>query len=833
MKNLFLALLACCMLTQCQTLNSEVTPILFTIDHFDVPNNKMEVTFSITNTTNSLWEGGNWSLHWNSIFGETVPESLPEGMKYTYVNGQQYLILAFGEQYSLKPNENLSFSFTQKGIIPRLAMGPSGFFVRNEKTQTSTDLESKILWKNAKGIEDLKLPSAADRYKTYETLELLNKEELSWVIPSPQKQQFNGEYRTSSDLNIDLNDFDLDQDFIKKRLQEGLSISVSSNATKEINLRVIKNHALDAEAYTLEILENEIRIEASQPAGAFYAFESLHQILLIAQNEKKGWPLLTIEDAPRFQNRGFMSDVARNFYPKEKLFQILDYMALYKLNRFDLKLTDDDGWRIEIPGLPELTEIGAKRGYTLNEKDRLIPMYGSGSGNENSSGNGFLTGQDFIEIIQYAKQRNIEVIPQVSFPSHARAAIKAMEVRYEKYKANGNMEAAREYMLHDPKDQSEYRSAQLYKDNVVCICDDSAYRFYEKIVLEIKTLYDKANTKMKVFNIGADELPYGPWQKSPKCKDYIAKNKAIPSVKELYNYNLRILNSIITNAGARMVGWEDALLVHSENEQSELNIKEELLDLDFIPYVWNNSWGGGREDMIYRLANKGFKTIMSNSSAFYFDMVDDYDMENRGMSWSGYVSYLDTWGTEPLNVFANKVKLESLGIEETSLATKEFLKPEAEANFLGIQSQLWTETITSEEIFDGLFMPNLIVFSQRAWGAKEKWLEFPTAKEQKPALEKAWNLFVNTLGQRQLPLINELYGGIDFDLPKPGGIITEGELRINQQFPGLKVRYTLDGSEPNSESLLYIEKIKIPTQSKVRFRSFDSKNRGGKTISIH
>jgi hexosaminidase len=282
-----------------------------------------------------------------------------------------------------------------------------------------------------------------------------------------------------------------------------------------------------------------------------------------------------------------------------------------------------------------------------------------------------------------------------------------------------------------------------------------------------------------------------------------------------------------------MVGWEDALLVHSENEQSELNIKEELLDLDFIPYVWNNSWGGGREDMIYRLANKGFKTIMSNSSAFYFDMVDDYDMENRGMSWSGYVSYLDTWGTEPLNVFANKVKLESLGIEETSLATKEFLKPEAEANFLGIQSQLWTETITSEEIFDGLFMPNLIVFSQRAWGAKEKWLEFPTAKEQKPALEKAWNLFVNTLGQRQLLLINELYGGIDFDLPKPGGIITEGELRINQQFPGLKVRYTLDGSEPNSESLLYKEKIKIPTQSKIRFRSFDSKNRGGKTISIH
>ena len=282
-----------------------------------------------------------------------------------------------------------------------------------------------------------------------------------------------------------------------------------------------------------------------------------------------------------------------------------------------------------------------------------------------------------------------------------------------------------------------------------------------------------------------------------------------------------------------MVGWEDALLVHSENEQSELNIKEELLDLDFIPYVWNNSWGGGREDMIYRLANKGFKTIMSNSSAFYFDMVDDFDMENSGMSWSGYVTYQDSWGTEPLNVFANKVKLKSLGIEEASVATKELLKPEALENFLGIQSQLWTETITSEEIFDALFMPNLIVFSQRAWAAKEPWLELDTAEDQKPALEKAWNLFVNNLGQRQLPIINQLYGGIDFDLPKPGGILTDGALQVKQQFPGLSVRYTLDGSEPTSKSLLYTEKIKLLPQSTIRLRSFDTRDRGGKSILLN
>ena len=833
MKKYLWAVLACYLLTQCQSPNSETIPVIFTIDTFDVPNNQMEVTFSITNSSNTPWDGGTWSLHWNSIFGEIIIETLPEGIEYTYVDGQQYLILAFGEQYSLKPNENLRFSVKQKGIIPRLAMGPMGFFVHNDKTKTNTDLESKIIWKKAKGIEGLNLPSAADRYKTYEALEILSKNELDWVIPKPEKQIFNSEYRIPSDLNFNLNGFEIDINFIKKRLQEGLTIKVNSDEKLDYNLSVIKNNFLKEEAYKLDLLGDEIKIEASHSAGIFYAFESLHQILLIAQNEGKKWPILSIEDSPRFGNRGFMSDVARNFYPKEKLFQVLDYMAFYKLNRFDLKLSDDDGWRIEIPGIPELTEVGGNRGYTQDKNDRLIPMYGSGSGDQNSKGNGFLSGQDFVEIIKYAKQRNIEVIPQISFPSHARAAIIAMKARYEKYKSDGNIDKAMEYMLHDPEDQSEYRSAQLYSDNVVCICNQSAYRFYKKIISEIKSLYIRADTPMKVFNIGADELPYGPWQKSPKCKEYIANNPAVPTSKELYNYNLRLLNTIITDAGARMVGWEDALLVHSKNEQSELNIKEELLDLEFTPYVWNNSWGGGREDMIYKLANKGFKAIMSNSSAFYFDMVDDYDMENSGMSWSGYVNYKDSWGTEPLNVFANKVKLETLGISDAMVSKKEKLKPEAVKNFLGIQSQLWTETITSEEIFDALLMPNLIVFSQRAWSQKEPWLELKTAKEQKPALEKQWNIFVNNIGQRQLPIINQLYGGIDFDLPKPGGIIKNGELLIKQQFPGLSIRFTLDGSEPKLLSQLYSKNIKLDAKSKVRFRSFDSRNRGGKSISIN
>ena len=833
MNNVYLFLITISVLTQCQSPTKQITPVQFTINSFDVANNNMDVTFSITNPTENTWEGGAWSLHWNSIFGELITESLPEGIEYTYINGQQYLILKFGEQYHLKPHENLIFSVKQKGIIPRLAMGPQGFFVHDYNTDKNIDLESSVDWESAKGIEGLNLPSAMDRYAQYEGLELLPLTDLDWVIPAPQKQIFKGAYRTPSDLNISIEDLKMDLDFIQTRLQEELQIKVDTNKKFQSNVLITQNKTLDPEGYKLSILDESIQIEAAAAVGAFYALESLHQILLIAQNEEKGWPLLKIEDKPRFHNRGFMGDVARNFYPKEKIFQILDYMALYKLNRFDLKLTDDDGWRIEIPGLPELTEVGSNRGYTTDENDRLIPMYGSGSGDQKSTGSGFLSGQDFVEILNYAKKRNIEVIPQISFPSHARAAIIAMKSRYEKYKKEGNLAAATEYMLHDPEDESQYLSAQLYNDNVVCICDPSAYRFYEKVILEIKALYDQAEIPMKVFNIGADELPYGPWKKSPKCEDYIAKNKSIKTIDKLYDYNLRLLNKIISNAGAKMVGWEDALLVHSENEQSEISINEALLDLDFTPYVWNNSWGGGREDMIYRLANKGFQTIMSNSSAFYFDMVDDRDFENYGMSWSGYVSYRDSWGTEPLNVFANKVKLELLGIDEETIATKEQLNPEAMKNFLGIQSQLWTETITSEATFDRLFMPNLIIFAQRAWSAKEPWLDLATASQQKPALEKAWNQFVNNIGQRQFPLLNILFGGIHFDLPKPGAIIKQGLLHARQQFPGLKIHYTLNDKEPTTKDPVFLDPIAIPENTKVILRVFDLEGRGGNSIQLN
>ena len=832
MKNFLLLVFISAFLIQCKPKEKETSKIQFHINNFDFNNDQMEVTFELVNNSNQIWEEGKWELNWNQFSGDIDKKSLPNGIKLIPTKNIQYYRLSFGDSFSISPGDKFSFSAIQKGIMKRLVMGPVGFFVHDQKNGKFHDLESKIIWQNAKGLESLNIPSAADRFLKYEGIKTLPKEGLHWVIPTPSKIILQDQkFGFPKSLNIDFGNFKIDHEFLKNYLQKGLSIDIKYT-DEPSQIIVNRDSKLDEETYHLKIDKDIIRISVSNYKGLLYSFSSLRQILYNAQIEKKDIPLLYIEDAPRFKHRGFMLDLSRNFYPKNKILQILELMTHYKLNILDLRLSDDEGWRIEIPGLEELTDIGGKRGFTLNERDRLIPMYGSGSGENNSPGNGYLSRDDFIEIIKEATKRNIEVIPQISFPSHARAAIIAMEARYYKFLEKGDLVSANQYRLHDPDDKSEYTSAQLFKDNVICICRPSAFKFFEKVFIEIKAMYDSASVPMRIFNIGADEIPHGSWRKSPLCDTLISQSPGLSTFQSLYDASVKKLNRIISDSGAKMSGWEDVLLVLSEKSQSEIRINKNLIDLNFIPLVWNNTWGDGREDMIYKLSNQGFKSVMSNSSAFYFDMTDDKDIESGGLNWSGYVDYQDTWGTEPLNVFANKVKLKELNADENKLVKYKKLKKNSVSNFLGIQSQLWTETATDSYQFDRMLMPNLIVFSERAWSSKETWLDEITAKKQKPLLLKSWNRFVNTIGQRHLRYISDNYNEINFDLPKPGAIIDNFTLKARQQFPGLEIRYTLNGKKPSVTDHLYTSPVKIKSNDQVILRVFDSNGRGGNSIKI-
>ena len=460
-------------------------------------------------------------------------------------------------------------------------------------------------------------------------------------------------------FNISFNDNEFTDviDLYFNNLVEYLDIKHNKN-NGDHDILLIKDESLKDEEYKLDIIDEEIKINFADKSGLSYALNSLFQLLVNAKLEGSDFiSNYQIHDMPRFKYRGIHLDISRNYYGPKKIKQLLDFMHYFKLNKFHLNITDDEGWRIEIPGLPELTDIGSKRGYTADERDHLNPAYGSGSKTNMLYGSGYLKRSEFIEIVKYANERNIEIIPEINFPAHSRAAVKAMESRYFKYLELNDTLKAEEYLLSDLNDQSRYISAQGYNDNVISICKESSFKFFEKVIDELYFMFDDAGIKLKNFHLGGDELPYGAWIGSPICQEFVNVNKTITFDNLVENAFRRVIY-LLNDRNVDVSGWEDVLLVHGEDGQNSIDINRNFDGIKFTPYVWNNYWGGGREDMVYKFANLGYNVIMSNSSAFYFDMTDDLDPENYGLSWSGYVNYKDAWLTEPLNVYA-KTYLES------------------------------------------------------------------------------------------------------------------------------------------------------------------------------
>jgi hexosaminidase len=838
-QNFFLCfLLISIFFLSCSPKDKSIAVLDYTIEKIDIKNNSMDVVFTITNLTSIDFKEKEWSLHWNQILGEPLAESIPEGIDFERVNGNSYFILKFGSPWSLGVGESISFRMVTKGVMNRLPLGPRGAFVVT--SNQSIDLHTNIYWQEAEGLEELNLPTAKTRYQKLENVNSLPIDSIAWIVPSPTYSTSTSSERLRlTNWNVFINAKNTTDEFdilLKAPFEEIISSLFQdvdlqwANSTAEANFILNFNSDLAQEEYYLEIKQEQILITTNSYGGLLYALQSLFQINQVAVLENRGWPIIKVVDEPRFTYRGFMLDISRNFYGLSKLKEIVDLMAMFKLNHFDVKLSDDEGWRLEIPGLPELTEIGSKRGYTTDESDRLIPMYGSGStGGE--TGNGFLSKEDFISLLQYAKPKNITIIPQLSFPSHARASIVSMNARRNKLLAMGDVAGAEQYVLSDPNDKSEYQSAQLYNDNAINICMESSFTFFDKVVEEVAAMYREADVSFKQFGIGADELPYGVWEGSPICHNSVNGNLTGLDFESLYNSALLRLKETVERHGATMSGWEDFLLVHSKNSQSETKLKEERFNYGVIPYSWNNTWRGGREDMIYKLANAGFKTVMSNSSAFYFDMANDNDMDAFGLSWSGYVDYFDTWAIDPQDIFANSVLNKKHNIQTDYISKTTKLKPSKRDNLIGIQSQLWTETVTNDLILDQMLIPNLIVFAERAWAKQPDWISNTPAKQEQKMM-KDWNRFLNLLGKRTLRILNHQFPKFIYDLPKPGGIIKNDSLYVRSPFPGLEVRYSLDGSVPNHTSKIYQHPILVDFDEVVVLRSFDAQLNGGKPISV-
>ena len=400
------------------------------------------------------------------------------------------------------------------------------------------------------------------------------------------------------------------------------------------------------EAYQLTVRPDKgMEIVGSDSAGVFYGVQTLRALLPLEAYRRPSKELsikaTRIADAPRFGYRGLHLDVARNFQSKETVKKLLDLMAFYKLNRFHWHLTDDEGWRVEIPALPELTAVGGRRGHTLDEADRLLPSQGSGPVPDPaaSAGSGFYTQEDFIEILRYAGERHIRVIPELDLPGHARAAIKAMEARRHRLTAAGQEEEADRFLLTDPADSSQYESVQMRRGNVVDVGRESTYRFLDVVVGELVDIYSRAGVELKTIHLGGDEVPAGAWEESPACKELaVDADSANARRGQLELHFLRRSRDILARHGIQAACWEDCILPSLDNSANSAGRVLADGGPPLCVYVWNNVWGWGREDAAYRLANAGFDVVLCNATQLYFDLAYEKDTQEPGYYWAGFVS---------------------------------------------------------------------------------------------------------------------------------------------------------------------------------------------------
>jgi hexosaminidase len=613
---------------------------------------------------------------------------------------------------------------------------------------------------------------------------------------------------------------------------EGSEEKPNSILLRKGNFRV---NGSDSEAYRLDIRENRnIVITGTDNAGVFYGIQSLIALMpidvLLGQAESVRLEILTVEDAPRFQYRGLHMDVSRNFQPKEQIKKVLDLMAFYKLNTMHFHLTEDEGWRIEIRDLPELTEVGGQRQHTTQEAAAMHPAYGSGpfAYAEGTHGSGYYSHEDFVEILKYATARHIRVIPEVNLPGHARAAIKAMEARYERFMEAGDEEAANEYRLIDPEETSEYVSAQVFTDNVINVARESVYRFFETVVDGIIAMYEEAEAPLEIFHTGGDEVPEGVWTKSPIIDELLKTMPEVKDPKNLQAYFFDRAIAILKDRNLKIAGWEEVAMLKDESGRYTPN--PAFADGTVIPYIWNSLWG--HQDLGYRLANMGYPIVQCHVSNFYFDLAYDRDPKEPGLYWAGFVKTRDAWYYAPYDMFKTTLR-NGMGRRvnpEEEYAGMERLRPDARPRVLGLQAQLWSETILGTEMLEYYMLPKLIGLSESAWAQERSFERIAEEKLREEEAQKKWNVFASTMAMRELPRLSKLYGGFNYRLPLPGAVIEDQTLKANVEFPGLIIRYTTDGEEPTSTSPVYTEPVSVT--GPVKLKTFDIAGRSSRTVTL-
>ncbi len=499
-----------------------------------------------------------------------------------------------------------------------------------------------------------------------------NENEQHSIIPIPVSYESGiGAFVIDNNVSIDVqaDNAEVNQyvDNFKEFLtNSGIKINDANNPDKSIIIKLNKERISDlgSEGYDLVVNNKNIVITANDAAGVFNGFQTLRQLIPVENDFSKGQNArieimgCKIQDYPRFAWRGLMLDVSRHFFTVDEVKAYLDKMAQYKFNVFHWHLTDDEGWRIEIKALPKLTEVGAWRveRFGLFGDTRPYPKKG-----EKATYGGFYTQEQIKDVVKYAAERNITIVPEIDIPGHSMAALAAypeLSTKKEDKFVNPGSKFAEWF------GDGEFK---MLIENTLNPADENVYDFVDKVFTEVAELFPG-----EYIHMGGDECYHGYWDRDRSVRKFMKKNK-IKDTHELQSYFVKRVEKIINSKGKKMIGWDEIL---------EGGLAEGAAVMS-----WRGMKGG------IEAAKMEHEVVMTPTTFAYLDYTQgDQSVENR--------------------IYA------SLSLEKSY--SFEPVPEEVDAKYiLGGQGNLWTEVIPSLQYAYYMTYPRAFALSETLWSPKE------------------------------------------------------------------------------------------------------------------
>jgi hexosaminidase len=512
-------------------------------------------------------------------------------------------------------------------------------------------------------------------------------ESIISIIPLPENVQSGvGNFILNKSTVIELTANDKDSrrvaDFLSKKLSipTGFAMPVklvpaASNVTGNISMTIVQDTTLGSEGYKLHVNPNTISLAANKPAGLFFGMQTLMQLLpkeieskMVVNNTVWTVPSLTITDSPRFGWRALMVDVSRHFFTKEEIKTFIDNIVKYKYNLLHLHLTDDQGWRIEIKSLPNLTKVGAWRA----KREGAWGNTKAPDPSEPKTYGGFYTHDDIKEIVQYAKDRFVSILPEIDVPGHSMAAVAS----YPELSCTPGT-----YAVNAGEEFQEWgkNGNRASIDNTLCPANELVYEFLDKVFTEVAQLFP-----FEYIHMGGDEAAKNFWEKSEAVKVLMQK-EGLRNMNEVQSYFVKRVEKIILSKGKKLIGWD------------------EILEGGLAPSATVMSWRG--MDGGIEAAKQGHNVVMAPKDYTYVELMQG-------------------------DPFVEPPEFDTLRLNQSYKF--EPVPQGVDPNLiLGGEACLWSEHVTNMRAAEYLLWPRGFAVAESLWSPKGKknWPDFVTRVE--------------------------------------------------------------------------------------------------------